>query len=71
MKKEQYMVFIAIVFTINLLVNLYIFSRTRGVFPEGNPLWWTAAIVFWVIAFSYVIGRFVERGGAMALAEPF
>lgn len=63
--------FILIVVAVNLLVNLYIFSRTRGIFPEGTALWWSAAALFWLIAFSYVIGRMIERSGAMALAEPF
>ena len=63
--------FIIIVVAVNLLVNLYIFSRTRAVFPEGNALWWGAAVFFWLLAFSYVIGRMIERSGAMQLAEPF
>ena len=65
------MMFIIIVVVVNLLVNLYIFSRTRAIFPEGNALWWGAAIFFWLLAFSYVIGRMIERSGAMGLAEPF
>jgi uncharacterized protein len=71
MKGKTYMIFFVIVFAVNLLVNLYIFSRTRAIFPAGNSVWWLFTILFWLVAFAYVIGRFTERTGAMALAEPF
>ncbi|MFW5830611.1 MAG: metallophosphoesterase [Prolixibacteraceae bacterium] len=71
MKGKQYMMFVLVVIVVNLLVNLYIFSRTRAVFPQETTGWWIAAVLFWIIAFSYVIGRFIERSGAMAVAEPF
>ncbi len=64
------MIFLAIVITINLLVNSYIFMRTRSDFPEGNAAWWIAAVLFWLVAFAYVIGRFAERTGPVWLAEP-
>ena len=65
------MIFFIVVLTVNLLVNLYIFSRTRTVFPAGTSVWHVSAILFWLVAFAYVIGRFTERTGAMSLAEPF
>lgn len=71
MKGKSYMIFFVIVFLVNLLVNLYIFSRTRTLFPSGNGIWWILTILFWLLAFAYVIGRFTERTGAMVLAEPF
>ena len=64
------MIFLGIVITINLLVNYYIFSRTKGIFPEANTGFWLATILFWLVAFSYLIGRVLERSGAMMLAEP-
>jgi len=64
------MIFLVIVITINLLVNLYIFSRTRSVFPEAGAGWWIATVIFWLVAFAYVIGRFSERAGPLWLAEP-
>lgn len=70
-EKAAFMIFFAIVFTVNLVVNIYIFSRTRSVFPTGNATWWGAAILFWLLAFAYVIGRFSERAGPIWLAEPF
>ncbi|TNF43535.1 MAG: metallophosphoesterase, partial [Bacteroidetes bacterium] len=70
-EKVAFMIFFAIVFTVNLVVNIYIFSRTRSVFPAGNAAWWGAAILFWLLAFAYVIGRFAERAGPVWLAEPF
>ncbi|MGC9354834.1 MAG: metallophosphoesterase, partial [Mariniphaga sp.] len=71
MKGKIYMIFFAIVFLVNLVVNLYIFSRTRAIFPAGNSVWWLFTVLFWLLAFAYVIGRFTERSGAMVLAEPF
>jgi len=69
-ENKTMMIFLAIVITINLLVNSYIFMRTRSVFPEGNAGWWIAAVLFWLVAFAYVIGRFAERTGPVWLAEP-
>jgi uncharacterized protein len=71
MKSKTYMIFFIVVLTVNLLVNLYIFSRTRTVFPAGTSVWHVSAILFWLVAFAYVIGRFTERTGAMSLAESF
>ena len=70
-EKAAFMIFFVIVFTVNLVVNIYIFSRTRSVFPTGNATWWGAAILFWLLAFAYVIGRFTERAGPIWLAELF
>lgn len=70
MKGKTYMIFFAIVFAVNLLVNLYIFSRTKVIFPDGSSGWWISAVLFWLVAFAYVIGRFTERTGAVSLAEP-
>lgn len=71
MKGKTYMLFFIIVLSVNLLVNVYIFMRTKALFPAANGTWWLFAILFWLLAFAYVIGRFTERSGAMALAEPF
>jgi uncharacterized protein len=62
MKSKTYMIFFIVVLSVNLLVNLYIFSRTRTVFPAGTSVW-VSAILFWLVAFAYVIGRFTERTG--------
>jgi predicted MPP superfamily phosphohydrolase len=71
MKGKTYMIFFAIVFLVNFLVNLFIFSRTRALFPAGTATSWILTILFWLLAFAYVIGRFAERADVMALAEPF
>ncbi len=65
------MIFLSIVLLVNLVVNIYIFSRTKSLFPESGVAWWAATILFWLMAFSYVIGRFTENAGPMWLAEPF
>jgi uncharacterized protein len=71
MNKYSYMIFFAIVFAVNLVINLYIFYRTRALFPTSTAAWWIAAVLFWIIAFSYATGRIIERTGPMWLAEPF
>ena len=70
MKGKQFMVFLIIVLAVNLLVNYYIFSRTRGFFPESTVGFWLATVLFWLVAFSYLIGRVFERSGTMTLADP-
>ncbi|HKL34509.1 MAG TPA: hypothetical protein VJ919_18360, partial [Tangfeifania sp.] len=70
MKGKQIMIFLIVVTTVTLLVNFYIYSRTRAVFPQSNTGFWLTTALFWLIAFSYIIGRMLERWGAMELAEP-
>lgn len=65
------MIFFAIVFFVNLVVNFYIFSKTKALFPAGQSSGWILRILFWVLAFSYVIGRFAERGGPEWMATFF
>lgn len=65
------MIFFAIVFFVNLVVNFYIFSRTKAIFPTGQATGWILRVLFWVLAFSYVIGRFAERGGPEWMATFF
>ncbi len=65
------MIFFAIVFFVNLVVNFYIFSRTKAFFPAGQATGWILRVLFWVLAFSYVIGRFAERGGPEWMATLF
>ncbi len=70
-EKGAFMVFFAIVLIVNLLVNAYIYSRTRTVFPTGNLAYPFAAGLFWLLALSYMIGRITERMGYMEFAHPF
>lgn len=65
------MIFFAIVFFVNLVVNFYLFSRTKAFFPAGQATGWILRVLFWVLAFSYVIGRFAERGGPEWMATFF
>jgi uncharacterized protein len=70
-KRKTFMIFFIVVISVNLIVNLYIFFRTKGVFPENTSAWWITTILFWLLAFAYVIGRFTERSGSEAIAEGF
>lgn len=70
-QKRIYIMFFVIVTLVNLVVNLYVYFRTKALFPESTGGWWLAFAGFWLLAFSYVIGRFLERAGTNWLAEPF
>jgi len=70
-EKGAFMIFFAIVLVVNLLVNAYIYSRTRAIFPTGNFSYPLAAVLFWLLALSYMIGRITERMGYMEFAHPF
>jgi len=61
MKKYQFIVFFSIVFTLYFLINYYIFNHGLRVFPPGHTLRLAYYILFYVFAFSFVIGRFLER----------
>lgn len=67
----SFMIFFAIVFFVNLVVNFYIFSKTKTLFPAGQATGWMLRVLFWLLAFSYVIGRFAERGGPEWMAGFF
>jgi uncharacterized protein len=69
--KFRFMIFFLVILTVTILVNLYIYYRTRPLFPAGNPGRWLSVILFWLIALSYFIGRFIERTGYNWLSEPF
>lgn len=65
------MFFFALVFITNLGINLYLFSRTRGLFPEEYGTFRIIAIIlFWLVALAYFFGRIAERAGSMPLALP-
>ena len=63
------MIFFLVVITVLTLVNLYIFYRTRNLFPVEQPLRWGAIVLFWVVAFGYMAGRILERTGTEGTAE--
>jgi uncharacterized protein len=68
--KKTMIIFFLIVLTVITLVNLYIFNRTRNLFPSGNPGHWILICLFWLVALSYILGRFTERAGLNWLSEP-
>lgn len=70
-ENSAFMIFFTIVMVVNLLVNAYIYSRTRAIFPNGGLGFTLATIIFWLLALSYTIGRVTERMGYMEFAHPF
>jgi uncharacterized protein len=68
--KYRFMIFFLVVLTIIILVNLYVFYRTRPLFPASGPGWWLAFALFWTIALGYLLGRIAEWAGLNWLAVP-
>lgn len=67
--KNVFMIFFLVVVTVLTLVNLYIFYRTRNLFPVEQPLRWGFILLFWVVALGYMAGRILERTGAGGVAQ--
>jgi uncharacterized protein len=61
MRRMAFLIFFTIVITVYALVNYYIFSRGLQAIPAGSALRSWYIWIFWLIAASYVAGRFLER----------
>lgn len=61
MKKTQFIIFFSIVFTVYFLINYYIFKHGTRALAEGYVIRLVYYILFFVFAFSFIIGRFLER----------
>ncbi len=70
MKPNQGMIlFFLVVLAVLTLVNGYLFFRTKVLFHAGDSMRWIGGLLFWMVAFSYLAGRFLERSGATGMAE--
>jgi uncharacterized protein len=61
LKTSTFVIFIAIVLVVYGLVNSYIFVRGLQAIPAGSAWRPWFIIVFWSIAFTFVLARFMER----------
>jgi hypothetical protein len=61
MKIVPFLVFSLIVLIIYGLINTYIFTRFMQCIPSGSQGRMWAIIVFWVLAGSFIVARFMER----------
>jgi predicted MPP superfamily phosphohydrolase len=61
MKIAPFLIFFSIVLVIYGLINTYIFTRFMQCIPSGfhGRVW--AVIIFWVLAGSFIVARFLER----------
>ncbi|NOZ60574.1 MAG: metallophosphoesterase [Calditrichaeota bacterium] len=69
MKFWNFVLFFSIVILIYTLINAYIFIRALSVFPFDERWRSVFKIVFWLVAFSYLIGRILERLWISPLSE--
>lgn len=63
MRKRDFIIFFSVFFTIYGLVNSYIFISGLDALPAGNDLRTWYGVLFWVLALSFIVGRFWERTG--------
>jgi uncharacterized protein len=61
MRPVTVIVFIGIFFLITGLISFYIFIRGWQAIPPGSSLRHAFAIIFWVVALSFIFGRLLER----------
>jgi predicted MPP superfamily phosphohydrolase len=61
MKTSALILFVSIVTLVYGLVNYYIFSRGVQVFPSGSPARIWFIVIFWTVASTFVLARFLER----------
>jgi predicted MPP superfamily phosphohydrolase len=65
----NFVIFLSIFFTLYGFVNFYIFVRGWQSIPPGSTLRSAFAIVFWVVALSFVYGRVLENVWTSALSD--
>jgi predicted MPP superfamily phosphohydrolase len=61
MNRVNFILFFTIFFLLYGLINFYIFLRGWQAIPPGSPLRAPFAILFWILAISFIAGRFLER----------
>ncbi len=69
MRTVGFFIFLGIFFSIYGLLNFYIFVRGWQSIPQGSTLRSAYAIVFWIVAVSFIAGRMLERIWASALSD--
>jgi predicted MPP superfamily phosphohydrolase len=69
MRTMNFVIFLAVFFTIYGLVNFYVFARGWQAIPQGSTLRNAYAIVFWVVVLSFVGGRLLERLWTSAFSD--
>ena len=71
MKKWNFLIFFCIVFTVYTLINFYIFHHAGQAFPLDEKFRGAFAIIFWLVAYSYLLGRILERIWLSLVSEFF
>lgn len=61
MRAYAFLIFFAIVLSLYLLVNLYIYHHGLMALPKGTQLRTTFIWLFWMLVISFPFGRIVER----------
>lgn len=69
MKATTFIVFFAVFFSITVLISYYIFVRSLQSIPQDSSLRNAYAIVFWIVALSFMGGRVLEYVLPSALTD--
>ncbi len=60
-RTQSFIIFFSIVLSVYALINTHIFIRGWQAIPAGSSLRPWYAVIFWVLAASFIVGRFAER----------
>ena len=61
MKTTQFIIFVSIVIVVYGLINVYIYIRGLQAIPSGSDWRTWFSIIFWGLASTFVLARFLER----------
>lgn len=61
MNRLNFIIFFTVFFLLYGLINYYVFLRGWQAIPSDSPIRTPYAVVFWVVALSFIAGRFLER----------
>lgn len=71
MNRMNFIIFFSIFLLLYGLINYYIFLRGWQAIPSDSPLRLPYAAIFWVLALSFIAGRFLERVGITPFSTAF
>ncbi len=69
MRNIQFLIFFSTVIAVYSLLCWYIFSKGLQVFPQGTPARFYYKLIFFFLAASYIVARFLERVWLSAFSD--
>jgi len=69
MKSNQWIIFLSVVLTIYLLVNIYIFFKGYNVVPDIRNKRLVYTLAFIILALTFILGKFLESSHSSVLSD--